>query len=131
LYCNEFPISVELWDTAGEEKFNEQFTYSKSYVQGKNGIILLVDGSKFIERDYHKIQLGGGQFILSEPIIKNITELAANIKQINNSIKCPLLLVLNRVPVTAEVTMQLTPMLDHLKALIPPNSLQGVKYLPD
>jgi hypothetical protein len=31
---------------------------------------------------------------------------------------------------TAESTRQLTLVVEHLKALIPPNSLQGVKYLP-
>jgi len=28
LYKDEFPIEVELWDTVGVEKFNENYMYS-------------------------------------------------------------------------------------------------------
>jgi GTPase SAR1 family protein len=28
LYKDEFPIETEIWDTVGQERFNEEFTYS-------------------------------------------------------------------------------------------------------
>jgi len=49
LYKNEFAVNVEIWDTAGEEKFNEKFTYTQNFLQGKQGIILLVDGIDFMD----------------------------------------------------------------------------------
>ena len=49
LYKDEFPIEVELWDTVGVEKFNENYMYSQSYLQGKHGIVFIVDAIKFIQ----------------------------------------------------------------------------------
>jgi len=43
LYKDEVPVKVELWDTVGQEKFNESFIYSQSYVQGKHGVIMVVE----------------------------------------------------------------------------------------
>lgn len=48
LYKDEYPIDVEIWDTVGEEKYNELYTYSKNYVQGKHGVILLVNSHDYI-----------------------------------------------------------------------------------
>jgi len=43
LYKDQYPVDIELWDTVGQEKFNENYIYSQSYIQGRHGIILVVD----------------------------------------------------------------------------------------
>jgi GTPase SAR1 family protein len=32
LYKNEAFVDVEIWDSAGQERFNENYLYSQSYV---------------------------------------------------------------------------------------------------
>jgi len=34
---------VQIWDTVGQEKFNQDFIYSQNYIQGKNGVIMVAD----------------------------------------------------------------------------------------
>ena len=36
-------MTVEIWDTVGQEKFNQDFIYSQNYIQGKNGVIMVAD----------------------------------------------------------------------------------------
>jgi len=40
-------VEVELWDTVGLERFNEECLYSEKYLQGKHGVMLVVDGSQY------------------------------------------------------------------------------------
>ena len=48
IYRDEFPVDIEIWDTVGQEKFNELFIYSQNYVQGKHGVILVVNALDYI-----------------------------------------------------------------------------------
>lgn len=47
LYKNEYPVDVEIWDSVGLEKFNEMFMYSQNYIQGKQGVVFIVDSADF------------------------------------------------------------------------------------
>jgi GTPase SAR1 family protein len=47
LYKDECPVKVQIWDTVGLEKYSENFIYSQSYVQGKQGIVLVADSEDF------------------------------------------------------------------------------------
>jgi GTPase SAR1 family protein len=40
LYGGKVGVDVELWDTVGLEKYDENFIYSQNYLKGKNGVIL-------------------------------------------------------------------------------------------
>ena len=54
IYKNQYVIEVEIWDTVGLEKFDESYIYTNKYMQGKNGIILVCDGSKYGNIDLKK-----------------------------------------------------------------------------
>lgn len=43
MYKDNIPVNVEIWDSVGLERYNEMFVYSQSYVQGKHGVLLLID----------------------------------------------------------------------------------------
>ena len=47
LYNNEFAVDLEIWDSVGLEKFNEKFMYSQNYIQGKQGVVYVVDSNEY------------------------------------------------------------------------------------
>lgn len=127
LYKNETPVYIELWDTVGQEKFNSNYIFSQSYLKGKQGVILLVDGQDFTKN------------IDKTHVIKDISELDCQsiidetlekIKMIDNSINSPILLIFNRVRNTPEELLNLNKVVLYLQRMIP-NKIQNVHYLPN
>ena len=57
LYKNEAFVDVEIWDSAGQERFNENYLYSQSYVQSRSGVILLIEATEDTNAICEKIKL--------------------------------------------------------------------------
>ena len=57
LYKDQVYLNVEVWDTVGQEKFNEEYIYSQNYVQGKRGVILIIDATEERDQITKKINL--------------------------------------------------------------------------
>lgn len=96
LYKNEVPVTIEFWDTVGQEKYNQYFIYSQNYLKGKHGIVLMVDGCEFTQENN-----------TPESQKKGIAEVVKKIKMIDESIVSPILLIFNKVPTTPEELINL------------------------
>lgn len=88
VYKNQVSLMVELWDTAGQERYNPDFLYSQSYLRGKNGVILICDGTRLTSANSNLQQ--------------EVSLVVEKLTMIEQSVNCPVLLIINFVDSTPE-----------------------------
>lgn len=100
IYRDEHPVDIEIWDTVGQEKFNELFIYSQNYVQGKHGVILVVNALDFIGDRASNISINSSEINMfqSNPVQENIQDLLHKLTLLGQSCKAPISIFFNNTP---------------------------------